>query len=197
MGTDCARIFNRPTAFVIPVLLFVLIASLPSSAQQVSRWEVFGGYSFLRVDSPSFGFTDYSNLNGFIGGGAWNFTRTWSVATDVSGHYGSQLTVYNYMIGPQYSWRRQKSRFFAHALFGKTQNKVDIMEPGRSGVESVGRAFSAGGGFDWDITPRITIRVLQADYLNTNTFGATQNNFRGSAGILIRFGHFGRRRGKL
>ena len=42
-----------------------------------------------------------------------------------------------------------------------------------------------------DLTPRFTLRV-QADYLNTNTFGATQNNIRISTGLVFHHGHIGR-----
>ena len=50
---------------------------------------------------------------------------------------------------------------------------------------------SRGGGFDYFWKPRITIRVVQADYINSNTFGVTQNDVRVSTGIVINFGHIG------
>jgi len=177
------------------ILLFFVSALLlaPSLAlgQVAPRYEVFGGYSYMRFDSTTIGYSDYSNLNGFTAEGVFNFKPRWGVVIDGSGNYGSQLTSYHYMIGPQYSWRHDKSKFFFHGLFGKAQNSVDIIVPPRNEVKGVGRAFGGGGGFDWFWKPRITIRVVQADYINSNTFGVTQNDVRISTGIVVNFGHIG------
>jgi len=191
----------------ITVRLFFLLAALtlPSglSAQAVPRFDVFGGFSAMRFDSPPIGFADYSYLEGWNFGADGNLTHSWGVAIDASGHYGSQLNVYQFLIGPQYSFRREKYRFFAHGFFGKAQNTVTLSEPifngniqqaTRNGFESVGRAWGGGGGFDWDFRPRISIRVFQADFLANQTFFATQYNVRVSTGVVFHFGQVGRRR---
>src|SRR5208337_4942270 len=96
------------------VLATAIIVLGPSSAagQQVSRWDVFGGYSYLRFDSTPLGFTGNSNLNGWNAAVAFNITDAFSVALDGSGHYGNQITAYNYMAAPQYSYRWERSRVF-------------------------------------------------------------------------------------
>lgn len=157
------------------------------------RWEVFGGYSFRRMDTPSLGYADYSNLQGWNAQGAYNLTQHWSFALDLSGHYGSHLHVFDYMIGPQYSWRMEKSRVFVHGLFGKGQNTVDVPNGTLNSIKSVGRAVAAGAGFDWDFSSRFTIRVVQADFINTNTFGTSQNDIRVSTGVVFHFGQIGHR----
>jgi hypothetical protein len=58
----------------------------------------------------------------------------------------------------------------------------------------VGRSFAGGGGFDYDWKPRISIRVFQADFFHSDTFGTTQNDVRVSTGLVYHFGHIGRRR---
>lgn len=178
---------------VVFILSLSAVFIVPSSAvaQVAPRYEVFGGYSYMRFDSPSIGYSNYSNLNGFTAEGVFNFKVKWGVVIDGSGNYGSQLSSYHYMIGPQYSWRRDKSKFFFHGLFGKAEDKVNIIVPPRTSVKGVGRAFGGGGGFDYFWKPRITIRVVQADYINSNTFGVTQNDVRVSTGIVINFGHIG------
>ena len=183
---------KRAAVFILLVLSVVIAVSSLSLGQVAPRWDFFGGYSYLRLDSPSFGYANWSNLNGFNGEIVFNVTPRWGVTLDGSGQYGNQLTVYNYMIGPQYSLRRDKSKFFGHVLFGKAQNTVNILTATRNGFLSVGRSVAAGGGYDWDLTPRFTLRV-QADYLNTYTFGATQNDLRISTGIVFHHGHIGRR----
>lgn len=183
---------KRAAIFIFLVFGVVVAVSSLSAGQVAPRWEFFGGYSYLRFDSPTLGYVNWSNLNGFNGEVTFNITPRFAVVADGSGHYGNQLTVYNYMLGPQYALRKDKSKFFVHGLFGKAQNTVNIATSIRSGFESVGHAFAAGGGYDRDLTPRLTFRV-QADYLNTHSFGATQNDIRVSTGLVFHIGHIGRR----
>lgn len=181
---------TRKTA--LSLLLFLAPVLAVAQTGVAPRWEVFGGYSYLRLDSKSFGFaSDYTNLNGWNAAGTFNLNLKWSGTIDLSGHYGSQLSTLNYMIGPQYSWRRDKSKFFVHGLIGKGQNRVNITVGTQTHFESVGRAFAGGGGFDWDWSPRFTFRVVQADYLNTSTFGKSQNDIRVSTGVIFHFGQIG------
>ena len=188
VGIPCKRM-GLSILFLFSTILTV---SSLSVAQEAPRWEVFGGYSYRCLNSTSMGFVSNSNLNGWNGEGAFNITPTWGVVADLSGHYGSQLSVFDYMIGPQYSWRRDKSKFFGHALFGKAQNTVNISTSLRDGFKSVGHSFAAGGGYDFELTRLFTVRV-QGDYVNTNTFGATQNDIRVSTGLVFHFGHIGHR----
>lgn len=183
---------------VLAVLTFifslVVLASTLSAGQDVPRLEVFGGYSYLRLDTPVLGFADYANQNGWNVGATGNLTRAFGVAVDASGHYSSHLAVYNFLIGPQLSWRREKSKFFGHVLFGKGDDHLTIQQVGRSEFTSVGLAVAGGGGFDWDVTPRFTFRVVQADYLHTHTFATNENNFRVSTGLVVHFGSIGKHR---
>jgi len=189
VGVHC----KRNAAFLILISLVVLAASSLTAAQVAPRWEIFGGYSYRSFDSTTVGYANRSNLNGFNIEPSFNITTQWSVVADVSGQYGSQLTVYNFMGGPQFYWRKEKSAFFVRALFGKGQNTVNIKTETRNGFESVGFAASAGGGYDRDLTPRFTIRVVQADYVHTHTFDVTQNDFRVSTGLIFHFGQIGHR----
>jgi len=183
-----ARKLFLALVFSLPILL-----PSPLTAQISPRLDVFGGYSFRRFDSPTIGFADYKYLSGWNADVTGNITKKWGVTLDVSGHYGSQLTLYSFMLGPQYTWQRERSRFFVHGLFGKEQNKVNSSQLTNSDFESVGRAFGGGGGFDLDWKPRISIRVVQADYLRTNTYGVDQNDIRISTGVVIHFGQIGHR----
>ncbi len=175
------------------LFLFFLLAPGFAAAQNgvAPRWEVFTGYSYLRLDSTSFGFANKSNLNGWNAAGTFNLTLKWSATLDLSGHYGSQLRDFTYMIGPQYTWRRDRSKFFVHGLFGKAQDRVGITVGTVSGFKGVGRAFAGGVGYDWDWSPRITFRVVQADYIGSNAFGQSQHNIRVSTGVVFHFGQIG------
>lgn len=183
---------KRLAAFVLLVFSVVIAASSLSQGQVAPRWEVFGGYAYRNVDSTTFGFANRSTLHGFDAEGTFNITPRWGVTADAGGQYGSQMTVYNFLLGPQYALRRDKSKFFVRGLFGKAQNRVNITTSISSHFESVGRTLGGGGGYDLDLTSRFTFRV-QADYLRTSTFGTTQGDIRASTGLVFHFGHIGRR----
>ena len=198
MSIRFAGITWKSTATAIFLILFLsLFLSLPASflhAQSVPRYEVFGGFSYLRLDAPAFGFADYANQFGWNGSGAVNLTRRFGVVLDASGDYGSHLRTYNFMVGPQVSWRRDKSRIFAHALFGKADDHLTLVEPQpfRTEFTSVSLAYVAGGGFDFYVNKRITFRVIQADYLHTHAFGSAEQNVRVSTGVVVNFGELRR-----
>lgn len=151
--------------------------------------DIFGGYSYLRVDSPSFGYANYSNLEGFdVAITAPHLYEGLGFAVNASGDYTSGLKVYNFLIGPQYSYERGKTRFYGNILFGKAETKVDVQELYRNEATSVGRALTFGGGVEMKIRPKIAIRVIDAEYISSKTFSGTQSNIRVSTGVVYHFG---------
>lgn len=46
-------------------------------------------------------------------------------------------------------------------------------------------ATAVGGGVDWSVAPFVAARVLQLDYIRTLLHGATQNQPRVAAGIVL------------
>jgi hypothetical protein len=182
----------------ISVIWFLLLPACLAYAQSVPRYEVFGGFSYLRLDEPAFGFANHGNQLGWNGSGAVNLTRQFGVILDASGAYGAHASTYNFAVGPQVSWRRDKSRFFAHALFGKADDHITLLEPQpfRTEFTGVSLAYVAGGGFDLYVNKRITFRVVQADYLHTHTFGSPEQNVRVSTGVVVNFGELRKHRKK-
>jgi len=183
---------------LVSLSLFLFLLLIPSAsllhAQEVPRYDIFGGYAYRWFDAPSIGYPGHSNLSGFnIDATGYIFMKL-GVTIDASGDYGSQLQVYNFMFGPQYTLRRDRSKFYVHGLFGKAQNRVDIPQPTRSHFESVGKSYGGGGGFDYDYSDRWSIRVFQADFIHSNTFGTAQNDVRVSTGVVYHFGHLGHKR---
>ena len=187
---------SRPLNKLFAFLFFsAAIVAFPtrSVGQVAPRWEVFGGYSYRRMDSTSLGFSDYSNLNGWNAEGMFNLSPRWSIVADLSGHYGSHLSIFDYMAGPQFNWRRDRSKIFVHALFGKAQNTINIANGTQTYFKGVGHAVGVGVGYDWDFSPRFTIRVGQADFISSHTFDANQNDIRVSTGLVFHFGQIGHR----
>lgn len=166
------------------IVLLVLAAGLPASSQDTPRVQVFAGYSYTRFDSPSFGFSNPSGLNGYNFSPAFNLIRGFGVAAELSGQYGSTLNLRDIAVGPQFLYPRGKTLFFGHVLIGDARSLVRV----GTGEEDTARAVAFGGGMDLDISSRFAFRVFQVDYLRTTLFSEKQNNLRFSTGLVYRWG---------
>ena len=168
------------------VLLWLLTlgAAWPSAAQDMPRVQVFGGYSYTRFDSPSFGFSNPSGLNGWNFSPAFNLIRGFGVAAEVSKQYGSNVDLRDIAVGPQFLYPRNKMLFFAHVLVGNARSFVRV----GTGETDTDRVVALGGGMDFALTSRFAVRVFQVDYLRTSLFSEKQNNLRFSTGLVYQWG---------
>ncbi len=104
--------------------LALLVSLLPRTARaQEDKIELFGGYSFMRVDAtPALnpGSGDF-NLNGWEASGQYKLKDWLGVVGDFDGHSGSPLgvstSIHTFLLGPQVSWPTRVSPF-AHVLVG-------------------------------------------------------------------------------
>jgi Outer membrane protein beta-barrel domain len=176
----------RPsTALLLLLLLPIMIgAASPALAQDIPRVQVFGGYSYTRYDTPSFGFASSSGLNGYTFSPAYNLIRGFGVVAELSGQYGTGINLRDLAVGPQFLYARNKMTFSAHLLVGKSRSLVQAGTP----QEDTARAVVLGGGLDYNLTPRFALRAFQVDYLQTTLFNLTQHNFRFSTGLVYRWG---------
>lgn len=183
--TNCARAGQVPEkAAVILILLLIFGWNLPAGAQDMPRVQVFGGYSYTRFDSPSFGFANASNLNGYTFSPAYNLLYGFGVVAELSGQYGSKLNLRDIAIGAQFLYPKGKSRFFGHFLVGDARTLVQVANT----EGDTARAVILGGGMDRDISSRFALRVFQVDYVHTSLFKDTQNNLRFSTGLVYHWG---------
>jgi opacity protein-like surface antigen len=165
---------------LIVVAVLVVLASAVAFSQAIPQWEVFGGYSYLRVN-PGFG-ADGVNTSGWEAAANYNFNKTWGLKADFSGHYCCDSNhMHNFLFGPQFSYRRDKYTLFAHGLIGGSHASA-------LGASDSSVAWALGGGWDWNATDSVAVRIFQADYLGTHFLGDTQHNFRVSTGLVFRFG---------
>jgi hypothetical protein len=187
---------------VLVVVSLMLLIPLAAMAQdEYPRAEVFGGYSYFRANPDGMG------LNGWDGSVTGNITKWFGVEGDVSGHYGSpkvfgfdvpfvDVSSYTFMAGPKLTYRSDKVAPFAHFLIGGAQARTKVL--GIS-VSDSALAAAIGGGIDINLNKSIAIRAIQADYVMTrfhpgpelafSGFDQRQNNFRISAGIVIKLGN--------
>jgi hypothetical protein len=194
------RIF---ASIAVPVLFLFLLVS-PSHAQSV---ELFGGYSFVRP-SVTYSQTPQGtcvitgcvttttkqtlNFNGFEVSGAFKLLGPLALAADygdTSGSFqGANTHLRTFLVGPQLRFPGPISPF-AHFLVGaahestnSTTGPVITASPTETGF-----ATTLGGGLDLKVLPLLSVRPIQVDYLLTHFNSATQNQFRFSAGVVLRF----------
>jgi opacity protein-like surface antigen len=187
-------------------LMTALTLALPiiAQAQEAPRVEVFGGYSYMRLEDNNIDGQD-RDLNGYHISGAFTiFKKSIAIKGDVSGHFGDLLTNVtprtdlgqtSFLFGPQFTLRKsERIQPFAHALFGVARVKLENdAVPGD--ITDTGFAFAIGGGVDIKaLSSRLAVRMVQADFVRTklDLTGAgdssSSNNFRISTGIVLRFG---------
>ena len=169
---------------------FVLVA--PALAQ-VPRGNVFFGYSYNRADTFVVGRSGSTSLNGWEGSLEGKIFPYVGIVADISGQYGAQDTslgrvtgaVHSYIFGPRVSVSVGRFTPYAHGLFGIAHESNDSIVPGLSHSDT-SFADALGGGVDYKLIPAIAWRV-QADLLQTRFFSDTQDDFRFSTGIVVRF----------
>jgi opacity protein-like surface antigen len=169
----------------------LLLVCVTAKAQDTSKAEVFGGYTYLRFN-PGQGDTSI-NLNGGIGSFAYNLNSMFAVEGEFAGYHASNiensglsLTNISYMFGPKVYKSIGKITPFGHVLFGGAHATVS----GDGSSSSNAFALAVGGGVDYNVSRRFAIRFGELDYVYTrftsiNT--GNQSNFRYSGGVVFNF----------
>jgi opacity protein-like surface antigen len=168
-----------------------------AEAQDNPKVDVFAGYSYVR-DNPGPTSGDDFSLNGGSVSVDYHITGWLGAVADIGAYHngdvrgtGTTGTLTTYMFGPRVtlrSWRRLTP--FGQTLFGFGRGTSDV-----SGVLTGNQnafAMAVGGGVDYKINNRLSVRPLQVDYLLTRftqgtTSNQTENNLRASAGIVVHF----------
>ena len=162
------------------VTALVVFCAIGSWAQYDSKVDVFGGYSFVHSD-PGLSLAS-GNASGWEASLTYNWNKWLALKADVDGHYCCDQSMHNFLFGPQFNLGHGKLKPFVHGLVGASHGTST------GGFSDTVLGFAAGGGLDLKWTDRISVRLVQADYLGTRYGDATQNNFRLSAGIVFHFG---------
>lgn len=179
---------------ILALLVLATILPYPVLAQDAPRAEVFGGFQYFRANSgvnvSSF---DNFNLNGWNASLSGYFNRYLGVTADFSGAYGNpeflgvpiHTKLHTFMFGPVLRLPNPTHITpFVHALGGGAHLSGDVL--GVSGSET-DAAWAVGGGLDLNMGPLLSLRLAQVDFLQTRAGGTNQNNFRYSAGVVIKF----------
>jgi opacity protein-like surface antigen len=177
---------------VLAVLVFAAVVPFHVLAQDAPRAEVFGGYQYFRVGTGTGSISDF-NINGWNASLSGYFNKYFGITADFSGAYGTPKILgvpvdnklHTFMFGPVLRLPNP-THFtpFVHALGGAARQSGAFLG---TGISETDAAWALGGGVDLNIAPIISVRLGQADFLQIRSNGSNQNNFRYSAGIVLRF----------
>jgi outer membrane immunogenic protein len=165
-------------------------------------FEVFGGYSYMR-STIALSSTPLS-LNGGSVSMAVYFNDRLSIVGDfglyrqdnVAGQ-GFNLIFSTYQFGPRLRFSNAtRATPFVHFLWGAGHAGGTLYTRSLGyGVPPLGANYTfvltAGGGADWRVSSRISIRMIEAEYMHSeflNFSGNRQENIRVSTGVVFNFG---------
>jgi outer membrane immunogenic protein len=182
---------------VVSLLAFLSLCGAAAHAQDTPKVDIFAGYSYVRANpGPTSG--DSFSLNGGSASVSYRVKDWISGVADFGGYHNGDIrgtgvdgTLSTYLFGPRISYRSYRHFTpFAEALFGVAHAGVGVAG-GASGSQNA-FAMAIGGGVDYRINTRFSVRPLQVDYLMTRFSegtpnNQTQNNLRASTGIVIHF----------
>jgi hypothetical protein len=107
---------------------------------------------------------------------------------------GDNLTLSIFTAGVRYlpPLRHSSLQPFGQVLLGLAHSSGTLVQGSNPGAANAGAAFAGnfGGGLDLRVTPRFSVRLVEAGYLLTtfdNGSNNHQNNLRISAGVVIHF----------
>lgn len=187
------------------LMLFISVIFSASSVAQAQalpqdpgasnpRYTLAVGYQNVRANAPpsSCGCFD---MNGGFASGTWSLNRWLSARVDITGGHannigplGQNLTLLTYTAGPQVSYRLH--RFLPHAEFmvgGAHGSDSYFPETATFSSSAASFALNTGGGLDYRLNQRFTLRPVEVQYLHTafpNAGNNKQNQFIGEAGIV-------------
>ena len=182
------------------LVCLLTLASLSGAAvyaQETPKVDVFAGYSYVRAHpGPRTG--DSFSLNGGTASLTYHIKDGISGVADFAGYHNGNILgrgvdgpLSTYLFGPRFTYRSYHHVTpFAETLFGVAHGSATIA--GVNGPTQNAFAMATGGGVDYRLSNRFSLRPLQVDYLLTRFKEGTpnaqnQNNLRASTGFLIHF----------
>jgi hypothetical protein len=179
--------------------LLVLVVLLPFAtaiARDEPQLEAFGGYSWLSTSLlQDTGFTQArEGFSGWNSNLSWNTTHNLGFVAEASGFLGSpgqnnrtaRTRYYLFLGGPKITHHNHTDNVevFVHQLFGMSHATVNSAT--RS-LTASGFSLAAGFGMDFVIRKHVSLRPIQVDYVISQLAPHSQNQFRMSTGILLRW----------
>ena len=176
---------------LISTLVLCLSSLLAAQTTEAPKGEIFLGYSWYHMGGDIT--THRTTVPDFKAGAGvqftYNFNRWLGLTLDSSGHYNDVLRTESFAAGPKLSYRTEHVTPFVEVLFG--MQHVDSW-PTHDQNSAV---FITGGGFDYRVTRRFSIRAIEADYVQTNFnqglppgWNESFHGVRLQSGLIMNFG---------
>jgi len=195
------------------VLCLPLAAFAQAANEEVPKFEISGGYSFVNSGGDT--------AHGFNASFAGNVTRRIGIVGEFNRYTESETvnvpnlpaftggitgllplpplptlgpinikgSLSTFLFGPRLTLIRGRAEPFVHGLLGVARFSSDISSPViTGGGDDNAFAFALGGGVDVKVHKNFAIRLAQLDYLGARGNGGKFNSFRYSAGVVIRLG---------
>lgn len=193
---------------VLVVAVLLLCFSVFGVAQELPKFEIFGGWSYVRPDG---GGTDMSPTNGWNASVNIIVNEYVSVEIEGGGHYaayddpdnGDGTTFmragsrsHDLAVGPRFSFR-ENERFqpYYHAMIGVRHSGWDDFvgyDEDDMPLWNTGKLNNFlmifGGGLDIVVTPKVSIRAFQADYVIERFYGDMIPELRFGTGVVYKIG---------
>jgi outer membrane protein OmpA-like peptidoglycan-associated protein len=177
----------------------VALAQSPPQFRLVdaTRWDLSVGYSNIRANAPP-GQCQCFDLNGGFVFGSFHVNEWLRIAGEFTGSHsgdisplGQGLTLTTFTGGPQVSHRFGRFTPYGEVLVGGAHGGDSYFPAPNSVSQSASSfAFSTGGGLDFRLNPRFSVRALDLQYLRTsfpNGENNEQNHLTMGAGLVIKF----------
>jgi hypothetical protein len=155
----------------------------PTQDEDLQRWQVSIGPSFVRFHSSIFN----ASLAGLNTSVAWSKNEWLGLEGQVVAAYAPEIYArehvkyLSYAGGVRIGSHRAKWEPFAHVLLGGAH-----LQPQTAGNSRSAFLVEVGGGVDYRLIPRISLRA-EADYVHTTFFKQSQNDFQASIGAVFHF----------
>jgi len=185
--------------------ILVTLAFAGAAFSQDGGVELFGGYSYQRTGSQGlngFNAAVTGNLSRLVGITGEMSRHSWGTSTAMIDPFDGTVSVIDvnanilaFRFGPKFtSHMSDTASFFVQPLVGFYRASAGGSVSGISGSASAtGFTTAAGGGFDLRVSPRISVRPAQLDwiYLGSSDFVGVpmgnSNGFRYSGGVVVKF----------
>ncbi len=177
----------------LAVVLFLLCVATFAAAQKV---DVFGGYQLTSMDSKFSGL-DRQSFHGWNADLTAHITKNLGLVADFGAGYKTfsepstgieaKTSMYPILFGPRVGINMGKVTPFVEGLFGFAHSKVEV-----SGVSASQNkwAMAFGGGLDFHVSNKVSLRLPKFDYLMVSSGDPTLghfNNLRVATGIVFNF----------
>ena len=182
-------------------LRVVLVSMLLAAAAWAQQAQVSVDYLY-QGSNHVLGATNQFGGNGGRADVSFGNWRHFGLVAEFAGAHSSSLsssgvglTTFTYLAGPRRTFQlgggeKHKVSAFVQVLLGGVHASEGLF-PGGTAMKGSANSFalSAGAGLEAGLTRRISLRLIQADYLHTrlpNLYDNYQSNFRLGSGVVFR-----------